>query len=92
LREKWRIRTGVGINVEERLRISGFELVGQPGIAIAVNGRDSGDGRLGRRILGDVDPVDGLGRQRDVIVLIQNFYKYLGEKEKGKKRGKKITN
>ncbi len=41
-------------------------LVGQLGIAIAVNRRDPGDGRLGRRIFGDVDPVGGLGCQRDV--------------------------
>jgi hypothetical protein len=59
-------RTGVGINVEEKLRISNFGLVGQLGIAIAVNRRDPGDGRIGRRILGDVDPVGGLGCQRDV--------------------------
>jgi hypothetical protein len=32
-----------------------------------------------------VNPVDGLGRQRDVIVLIQNFYKYL-KKQTTKKR------
>ena len=59
-------RTGVGINVEEKLRISNFELVGQLRIAIAVNGLDPGDRRLGRQILGDVDLVDELGFQRDV--------------------------
>jgi hypothetical protein len=37
--------TGVGINVEQRLRISGFKLIGQLGMTIAVDGRDSSDGR-----------------------------------------------
>jgi hypothetical protein len=47
--------TGVGINVEEKLRISNFELLGQLGIAIAVNRRDPDDGRIERRILGGVE-------------------------------------
>lgn len=77
--------TGIGINVEQRLRISGFKLIGQLGMTIAVDGRDSSDGRPRWWILGNVNPVDGLGRQRDVIVLIQNFYKYL-RKQTTKKR------
>lgn len=73
----FKVNTRVGINVKKALRISGFELIGQLGIAVAVDGRDSGDGSPRWRIFCYVHPVDGLGRQGNVIVLIQHFNKYL---------------
>lgn len=75
----YKLSTSVGINVKETLRISSFKLIGQLGMAVAVDGRDSDDASLWWRVLRYVHPVDGLSRQGNVIVLIQHFYKYLGK-------------
>lgn len=76
--------TAIGIDLEEGLRIAGFKLVGQLGVAIAVDCRDPGHRRLGWRILRNVDPIDRLGCQGNVVVFIQHLNKHLERKRKKK--------
>ena len=71
--------TCVRIDVEERLRIAGFQLERQllARIVVTVHGRDADHRSLGRRIFGHADPINRFNSQWNVVVFIQHVDKDL---------------